>query len=488
MFERYTEKARRVIFFARYEASQFGSPYIDTEHLLLGIMREDKALTTNFILKTTSAAAIHHKIETAVTKREKVSTSVDLPLSNECKRVLAYAAEEAARLSHKHIGTEHLFLGLMREEKSFAARILSDIGVELKTVREELAKGPVSTERKQDAPVLSAIRSDLTALAAANKLHVFLGREKEMQHLIQTLGRSTRNSAVLIGEPGSGRRAMVEGLAQNIAEGNVPSFAERKSVLDFDIVGDRVPIPGQTIEALTAHPTILFVEDLMPSLASIPAMKLPASIEILKTLLWNAKIQCVCSATADKYRQAREQHAWVDRYFSTIEMSAMSEAETHSVLLSAKGRLETFHGLTFQESVVSNAVRYSTVLMKGHSLPGVALDLLDAAAAHALTRQHAAEPQELREIQKKISFIVQRMKMAVDNHEFEKGRFYSDEERKEREHLRVLREKYKIKEAHVAEAQVTSEDIEEVLSQWTGSTVSEIRKRLSSIGETPSES
>src|SRR5262249_7939513 len=155
-------------------------------------------------------------------------------------------------------------------------------------------------------------------------------------------------------------------------------------------------------------------------------MKLPASIEILKTLLWTAKIQCVCSATADKYRQAREQHAWVDRCFSSIEVSAMSEAETQSVLMSAKGRLETFHGLTFQESLVSDAVRYSAMLMKGHSLPGAALDLLDAAAAHALTRQRAVEqPEELREIQKRIGFIVQRMKLAVDNHEFEKARFYS---------------------------------------------------------------
>jgi ATP-dependent Clp protease ATP-binding subunit ClpC len=140
MFERYTEKARRVIFFARYEASQFGSPYIETEHLLLGLLREDKALTNRFLRSHASIESIRKQIEGRTTIREKVSTSVDLPLSQECKRVLAYAAEEAERLSHKHIGTEHLLLGLLREEKSFAAEILHERGLRLSAIREELGR------------------------------------------------------------------------------------------------------------------------------------------------------------------------------------------------------------------------------------------------------------------------------------------------------------------------------------------------------------
>ncbi len=147
MFERYTEKARRVIFFARYEASQFGSPYIETEHLLLGLLREDKALTFRFLRSHASVESIRKQIEGHITIREKVSTSVDLPLSNECKRVLAYAAEEAERLSHKHVGTEHLLLGLLREEKCFAAEILHERGLHLSTVREELAR--TSQEKAQ---------------------------------------------------------------------------------------------------------------------------------------------------------------------------------------------------------------------------------------------------------------------------------------------------------------------------------------------------
>src|SRR5258708_12831478 len=164
MFERYTEKARRVIFFARYEASQFGSPYIETEHMLLGVMREDKAFTHRHLRCQTKVELIRGQVEAATTVREKVSTSVDLPLSNECKRVLAYAAEEAERLSHKHIGTEHLALGLLREEQSFAAQILKEHGVRLSAPREELAQparaGP--TLPPPTAPALSHFTSHLT--------------------------------------------------------------------------------------------------------------------------------------------------------------------------------------------------------------------------------------------------------------------------------------------------------------------------------------
>ena len=174
MFERYTEKARRVIFFARYEASQFGSPYIETEHLLLGLLREDKALTNRFLRSHASVESIRKQIEGHTTIREKVSTSVDLPLSNECKRVLAYAAEEAERLSHKHIGTEHLLLGLLREEKCFAAEILTERGLRLPAIREELQR---TTQEK--AP--SAQSEQGTARRAEHAGGVFARSDAELR-------------------------------------------------------------------------------------------------------------------------------------------------------------------------------------------------------------------------------------------------------------------------------------------------------------------
>jgi len=170
MFERYTEKARRVIFFARYEASQFGSPYIETEHLLLGLLREDKALANRFLRSHAAIESIRKQIEAHTTVREKVSTSVDLPLSHECKRVLAYGAEEAERLSHKHIGTEHLLLGLLREEKSFAAEILHERGLRLSAVREEIARSAsekTSASRPKESSLLAEFSRDLTESASA---------------------------------------------------------------------------------------------------------------------------------------------------------------------------------------------------------------------------------------------------------------------------------------------------------------------------------
>ena len=238
MFERYTEKARRVIFFARYEASQFGSPCIETEHLLLGLLREDKALANRFLRSSASVESIRKQIEAHTTLREKVSTSVDLPLSHECKRVLAYGAEEAERLNHKHIGTEHLLLGLLREEKCFAADILHERGLRLSQVREEIARSSsekMSSNRPKESSLLSEFSRDLTQAAMDGLLDPLIGRDYELERVVQILCRRTKNNPVLIGEPGVGKTAIVEGLAQRIADGDVPSFLADKRILALDL-------------------------------------------------------------------------------------------------------------------------------------------------------------------------------------------------------------------------------------------------------------
>ena len=239
MFERYTEKARRVIFFARYEASQFGSPYIETEHLLLGLLREDKALTNRFLRSHASVDSIRKQIEARTTVREKVSTSVDLPLSNECKRVLAYAAEEAESLGHKHIGTEHLLLGLLREEKCFAAEILLERGLKLAQIREELGrvtqeKAPPQ-QRQHDSSLLAEFSRDLTQAAMDGQLDPLVGRDAELERVIQILCRRTKNNPVLIGEPGVGKTAIVEGFAQRVINGDVPELLADRRIVVLDL-------------------------------------------------------------------------------------------------------------------------------------------------------------------------------------------------------------------------------------------------------------
>src|SRR5918998_3134204 len=239
MFERNTEKARRVIFFARYEASEFGTLAIEPEHILLGLLREDQTLAVRFLTNgRASLEEIRKEIEGRTLLREKISTSVELPLAPETKRVLAYAHEESDRLQHRHIGTEHLLLGLLREERSMAAEILYERGLRLVAVREEIARQTGSDARasqKKDTPHLVEFSRDLTDDAQNDKLDPLIGREGEIERVIQILCRRTKNNPVLIGEPGVGKTAIVEGLSQRIIRGEVPSFLENKRILSLDL-------------------------------------------------------------------------------------------------------------------------------------------------------------------------------------------------------------------------------------------------------------
>jgi len=235
MFEKYTEKARRVIFFARYETSQLGARRIETEHVLLGLLREDKALSSRFFPHAEAALeSIRRQIESRSSVREKISTSVELPLSDESKRVLTFAAEEADRLMCNYIGTEHILLGLLREEKSLASEILYENGLRLSRVREELAGASSdrsAPSKPKEALILTEFSRDLTEAAANGILDPLVGRDAEIERVIQILCRRTKNNPVLIGEAGVGKTAIVEGLAQKIVSGEVPSMLADKRLL-----------------------------------------------------------------------------------------------------------------------------------------------------------------------------------------------------------------------------------------------------------------
>jgi ATP-dependent Clp protease ATP-binding subunit ClpC len=486
MFERYTEKARRVIFFARYEASQFGSPFIETEHLLLGLLREDKALTNRFLRSHASIESIRKQVEGRTTIREKVSTSVDLPLSQECKRVLAYAAEEAERLSHKHIGTEHLLLGVLREDKCFAAEILHERGLRLSSIREELGRTQsekVSSSRTKETSLLSEFSRNLTQAAIENQLDPLIGREAELERVVQILCRRTKNNPVLIGEPGVGKTAIVEGLAQRIADGDVPSFLADKHILalDLSLIVAGTKYRGQfeerlkTImkELMESQNAVIFIDELHTLVGAGSAEGSLDAANILKPALSRGEIQCIGATTPSEYRKSIEKDRSLERRFQAIKVPPPTEADTIKILYGIKDRYEKFHAVTYTDEALNAAVYHSSRYIPDRFLPDKAVDLIDEAGARVKLRQSTL-PEEMIDVQKRIKFVVHRMENAIANHEFEKARFYSDEERKERENLRLLREKYNIDET--AMGVVSREDIEEVVSRWTGVPVYSIKE------------
>ncbi|MHB1674071.1 MAG: ATP-dependent Clp protease ATP-binding subunit [Acidobacteriaceae bacterium] len=487
MFERYTEKARRVIFFARYEASQFGSPYIETEHLLLGLLREDKALSNRFLRSHASVESIRKQIEAHTTIREKVSTSVDLPLSNECKRVLAYAAEEAERLSNKHIGTEHLLLGLLREEKCFASEILLERGLRLSTVRDELAKTTQErapqAARNRESSILAEFSRDLTQAALDNQLDPLVGRDAEVDRVIQILCRRTKNNPVLIGEPGVGKTAIVEGLAQRISDGDVPSFLADKRVLglDLSLIVAGTKYRGQfeerlkTImkELMESQNSIIFIDELHTLVGAGSAEGSLDAANILKPALSRGEIQCIGATTPAEYRKSIEKDRSLERRFQAVKVPPPNEEDAVKIIMGIKDRYEKFHAVSYTDDSIQFAVYHSSRYIPDRFLPDKAIDLIDEAGARVKLRQTSL-PEEITEIQKRIKFIVHRMENAIANHEFEKARFYSDEERKERENLRALRDKYHLDDSTAGV--VTREDIEDVVSRWTGVPVTSIKE------------
>ena len=487
MFELYTEKARRVIFFARYEASQFGSPYIETDHLLLGLLREDKALTNRFLHSHGSVESIRKQIEAHTTVRESIATSVDLPLTDECKRVLSFAAEEAESLSHKHIGTEHLLLGLLREEKCFAAELLRERGVHLDDVREQLRRathefpqaasvsvfGTGSFAAGSPAVSVAPIYRDLTQAATEGTLCPVIGRSLELDAGVEILSSFYQPNPVLIGDRGVGKTAIVHALAQRIVDGNVPPSLARKRIFSleaaqlFDVprLRPRGEEPIKTLKTLAdSSNAILFIDDLPALFASGSRTAATDTTTQLKHALLDGELKCITACTPSDYHAAVQTFPWIAACFRSIYVRPLDEKSTLAVLESRKASLEKFHEVTYAEESLAFAVNAAGRYLPNLPLPAKALQLLDAAGSLAKTRR-TTPPEEIAEIEKRLSFINQRMENSIANHEFEKARFYSDEERKERDNLRAAREKHHLDDstADIVGPQL----LDEVINRWS---------------------
>src|SRR5256884_4253987 len=497
MFERYTEKARRVIFFARYEASQFGAPAIEPEHLLLGLMREDKTLAGRFFPRAQiTIESIRREIEGRTILRERIPTSVELPLAPETKRVLHYSHDESDRLQHRHIGTEHLLLGLLREERSMAAQILFERGLRLAAVRDEIARQSGADARhRKDIPHLLEFSRDLTEDASNDRLDPLIGRDGEIERVIQILCRRTKNNPVLIGEPGVGKTAIVEGLAQRIVRGEVPSFLESKRILSLDISlivagtkyrGQFEERLKQIMRELIDNPQYIVISDELHTL--VGAGSAEGSLDaanILKPALSRGEIQCIGATTPAEYRKSIEKDRSLERRFQAVKVGAPSESEAVRILQGVKSRYEKFHMVNYTDEAIESAVYLSNRYIPDRFLPDKAIDLLDEAGARVKLRQ-ATLPSEMTDIQRRIKFIVARMESAISSKDFEKAEHYKNQEQLERENLRNVREKFNISET-TSMGVVTKADIEDVVSRWTGVPVNSIKEeemqRLSRIEE-----
>jgi ATP-dependent Clp protease ATP-binding subunit ClpC len=461
MFERYTEKARRVIFFARYEASQFGAPAIEPEHLLLGLMREDKTLTGRFFPRAqVSIESIRKEIEGRTLLREKISTSVELPLAPETKRVLAYAHEESDRLQHRHIGTEHLLLGLLREDRSMAAEILYERGLRLNAVRDEIARQSGVDARgsqKKDTPHLVEFSRDLTEDAANDKLDPLIGREAEIERVVQILCRRTKNNPVLIGEPGVGKTAIVEGLAQRIVRGDVPSFLEHKRILSLDLSlivagtkyrGQFEERLKQIMRELVENPQyVVFIDELHTLVGAGSAEGSLDAANILKPALSRGEIQCIGATTPAEFRKSIEKDRSLERRFQAVKVPPPTEKEAVEILEGVRERYESFHQVRYTDEALEAAVYQSHRYIPDRYLPDKAIDVIDEAGSRVKLR--------IRREQGNLSDWSQ-----ISDWSREPDSLLGPE----------------TSEDALVSGQVTRDDVEEVIARWTGIPVTSLKE------------
>ncbi|MEX0878582.1 MAG: ATP-dependent Clp protease ATP-binding subunit [Thermoanaerobaculia bacterium] len=479
MFEKYNEKARRALFFARYEASKLGSKVIESEHLLLGILREGediiKEIFTRFNVKPED---VRREIEGDRIFVERISSTAELPLSEESKKILAYASHEAESMMHPYVGTEHLLIGLLRVDGCVAGRLLTARGFNLYGVREEtisLIKEREVSKQKKELPFLAEYSRDLTQLAGTGTFDPLIGRDKEVERIIQILSRRTKNNPILIGEPGVGKTAIVEGLGTRIVEGAVPIFLAQKKILalDLSLIVAGTKYRGQfeerlkgIIRELRENPDlIIFIDEIHSLIGAGSAEGSLDAANILKPALSRGEVSCIGATTLKEYRKYVEKDRSLLRRFQAIHVTAPSENETFQILEGVKDRYEQFHKVRYSAEAIKTAVYQSNRYITDRFFPDKAIDILDEAGAKVKLKR-VADTQNLRKLELEIRQIVKEMKKAISDKDFEKAVFLREREIELKEEIE--RAKTQSAERSDATQEVTRRDIEEIISSWTG--------------------
>src|SRR6476620_7054773 len=506
MYERFTDRARKVMQLANQEAQRFNHEYIGTEHVLLGLIKEGSGVAAN-VLKNLDVdlRKIRLEVEKLVQSGPEMVTMGKLPQTPRAKKVIEYSMEEARNLNHNYVGTEHILLGLLREQEGVAAQVLMNLGLKLEEVREEVlnllghgiegetserggregvgvsgssseSKEGSGCSSKSKTPALDSFGRDLTELARQNKLDPVIGREREIERAIQILCRRQKNNPVLLGEAGVGKTAIVEGFAQRVVSGNVPEILAEKRivVLDLAMMVAGTKYRGQFEEHIKAvmnevrraRNTILFIDELHTLVGAGGAEGAIDAANVLKPALARGEIQCIGATTLDEYRKYIEKDSALARRFQEIIVDPTSKEETIEILKGLREKYEDFHEAPTTDDAVEAAVELSERYITARCLPDKAIDVIDEAGARVRLRA-MTKPPDLKEIDEEVERLNKEKEEAVANQDFEKAaslRDSADELKKKKDSItREWRDK-----SRSTDGVVDEEVIAEVVSKMTG--------------------
>ena len=497
MFDRFTDRAKKVMNLARQEAQRFNHEYLGTEHVLLGLVQEGSGVAAN-VLKNMGVdlSRIRAEVEKLVKSGPSMVTMGQLPFTPRAKKVLELSMEEAHNLGHNYIGTEHLLLGLIKENEGIAAKVLTNLGVKLEDVREEVLEflGADPTEDEDDlesedgiggepggkskTPALDSFGRDLTELARGDKLDAVIGREQEIERVIQILSRRRKNNPVLLGEPGVGKTSIVEGLAQSIVNNTVPEILrdKRMVVLDLAMMVAGTKYRGQFEERIKAVMTevrragdvILFIDELHTLVGAGGAEGAIDASNVLKPALSRGEIQCIGATTLDEYRKFIEKDGALERRFQSVNVDPPSPDETVEILKGLRERYSDHHRVEYTDGALEQAVELAVRYINNRFLPDKAIDVIDEAGARVRITNMVAPP-NIAELTTEVEELDRAKEDAVKNQQFEEAAALRDKAYKLRKKREEIQREWRAEQAEMeAHGVVDEEVIAETVSKMTG--------------------
>ena len=489
MFERFTDRARRVVVLAQEEARMLNHNYIGTEHILLGLIHEGEGVAAKALESLgISLEGVRSQVEEIIGQGQQ-APSGHIPFTPRAKKVLELSLREALQLGHNYIGTEHILLGLIREGEGVAAQVLVKLGADLNRVRQQVIQLLSGYQGKESSPaggpaegtpstslVLDQFGRNLTQAARESKLDPVIGREKEIERVMQVLSRRTKNNPVLIGEPGVGKTAVVEGLAQAIVKGEVPETLKDKQLYTLDlgalVAGSRYRgdfeerLKKVLKEIRTRGDIILFIDELHTLVGAGAAEGAIDAASILKPMLARGELQTIGATTLDEYRKHLEKDAALERRFQPIQVPEPSLAHTIEILKGLRDRYEAHHRVSFTDAALVAAATLADRYISDRFLPDKAIDLIDEAGSRMRIRRMTAPP-DLREFEERIANVRREKESAIDSQDFEKAASLRDKEKTLLAEKAQREKEWKAGDMDVV-AEVDDEQIAEVLAIWTG--------------------